>query len=347
MTITVGIDVAKAKFDVAVLELDGEKETYHVNQFENNKGGYHKASRWLKKRGAKRSKNEGERTNVCIEATGRYGDALAEAFLKKGYRVSVVNPVRVKSYGESRLKRNKTDREDAKVIAHFCATQSPAEWEPPSEEMKELQALTRYRETLIEEQTRIKNRLQSNNPSKTVEKGLKKQLKFIKNQLEQIEKEIRDHIDAHPELAEKIALLVSIPGIGETTAAILLSEMPDIDRFDNVRQLVAFAGLSPYHHQSGSSVDRPGRLVKTGQVRLRRCLFMPAMCAMRYNPIIISLVERLAKRGKCKMKIVGAVMKKLLHLVYGILKTGRPFDPDHLKPDQTHTSTPLTPSPTA
>lgn len=293
--------------------------------------------------GAKWSNEGGERTHVCIEATARYGDEVAEFLAKKGYSVSMVNPSRVKAYGESQMKRNKTDREDAKVIAHFCQTQNPAEWNPPSAAQKELQALTRHRETLQEEQTRIKNRLGSKIPSKTVIRALNKQLKFVKGQLKQIDAEIDTHIKKHPELADKAEKLVSIPGIGRTTAAILIAEMPEINRFNNVRQLVAFAGLSPHNHQSGSSINRPGRLVKTGQKRLRTSLYMPALTAIKHNPIIRSFAQRLERGGHCKMSIIGAAMRKLLHLVYGILKTGCLFDPNHL--NKRPTQYPLQPQP--
>ena len=116
----------------------------------------------------------------------------------------------------------------------------------------------------------------------------------------------------------------------DISAAKFLAEVPDVSRFDSASQLAAFTGLTPRNHHSGSSVHRRSRLVKTGSVRLRTALFMPALAAMRSNPIIQALVKRLEARGKSRMTIVGAVMRKLVHLAYGVLKHRRPFDPNYL-----------------
>lgn len=127
------------------------------------------------------------------------------------------------------------------------------------------------------------------------------------------------------------ALLVTIPGIGKLTAAKLLGEIRNILDFQSARQLAAYAGLTPQNFLSGTSVHKKTRLSKTGNANLRNILYMPAIVAKRYNPIVRSFCERLSCSGLKPMEVIGAAMRKLLHLAYGILKSGRPFDPDYLK----------------
>ncbi len=122
-------------------------------------------------------------------------------------------------------------------------------------------------------------------------------------------------------------LLDSIPGIAATTAALLLAEVPDLKRYRNARQLAAFAGLVPRERQSGSSVRGRVRLSKIGNARLRRALYFPAITALRCSPFFQEWAEGLRQRGKSKMSVIGAVMRKLIHIAYGVLKSGRPFDP--------------------
>jgi transposase len=153
---------------------------------------------------------------------------------------------------------------------------------------------------------------------------------FLDEQIAEIEKGMQDLIDQHPDLRQKRDLLISIPGIGDITAANFIAEVPDVNRFESAAQLAAYAGLTPRHHQSGSSIHRSGHLGKTGNKHLRSALFLPAITAMRFNPILRSLVARLETRGKSRMTIVGAAMRKLAHLAYGVLKHQRPFDPDYL-----------------
>ena len=140
---------------------------------------------------------------------------------------------------------------------------------------------------------------------------------------------MQEHIDQNPDLKEKQELLISIPGIGKKTATLILGELPSIDRFQHVGQVVAYAGLSPQQHSSGSSVRKKTRLTKIGNRNLKTALFFPAMTAMKHNPVVIALALRLEKKGKEKMVIVGAAMKKMLQIAYGVLKSGQPFDPNY------------------
>ena len=138
---------------------------------------------------------------------------------------------------------------------------------------------------------------------------------------------IRQHINSHPGLRRRRELLDPIPGIAETTAASLLAEITDITQYRSARQVAAYAGLVPRERQSGSSVRGRTRLSKIGNARLRKALYFPAITALRCSPFFQAWAEGLRQRGKCKMSVIGAAMRKLVHLAYGVLKTGRPFDP--------------------
>jgi len=321
---TLGIDISKDKFDVALIDvalLDDER--YQLGTFDNSKKGCLSLAKWLKKRQAKSA-------HVCIEASGRYGDGVATFLHEGGYAVSVVNPARIKAYGESRLKRIKTDPEDAKDIAHFCATQKPRLWTPPPPEIQELQALTRRLDSLKEDRTRELNRKKSGISSEAVLQNIEEHITFLDEQIALLEQQIDGLIKGQPDLRQKHGLLTTIKGVGDITAAKFLAEVPDISHFGSAPELAAYAGLTPKVHRSGSSVRRRAHLSKTGNKHIRTAFFMPALSAMRFNPIVRALAQRLEDRGKERMTIVAAAMRKLVHLAFGVLKTGLPFDPNYL-----------------
>lgn len=321
---TLGIDIAKDTFDVVLLR---QSDTF-AGTFANDPKGYQGLHKWLEKRKCS-PKTTSTPLHACMEATGYYGADLADFLHQQGYQVSVVNPARIKAYGQSQMQRNKTDREDAKTIAHFCLTQQPELWTPPTPSQRELQALVRRLETLKDDRQRERNRLETAASFQSVVTTIRDHITFLSQQIDALTQQISDHIKQDPTLKQYFDLLTSIPGIGNTSAALLLAELPEVQQFHSVGQLVAYAGLSPAHHTSGSSVHRPPRLSKKGNIRLRSIFFMPALTAIRYNPVVRALADRLDERGKEKMVIIGAAMRKLLHLVYGVLKTCKPFDPDH------------------
>jgi transposase len=146
-------------------------------------------------------------------------------------------------------------------------------------------------------------------------------------QIKRTEALIREHIGSQPGLKRQRQLLDSIPGVGEATAAVLMAEVPDILQYKSARQVAAFAGLVPRERQSGSSVRGRARLSKIGNSRLRKALYFPAVTAIRSSPFFQQWAAGLRQRGKSKMAVIGAVMRKLVHLAYGVLKTGKPFDP--------------------
>jgi len=314
-----GIDIAKDKFDVALYK---GKKLVVTGAFDNTLAGFKKLSKWLRNKAA-------AQVWACLEATGRYGDALALYLHQEGHQVSVVNPARIKKYAESKLRRNKTDKLDAKVIADFCRTQEPLLWTPPAPEKRELQEMVRRLSALIKEQTRETNRLKSGVESEVVKESIKALLEFLGTQIAKLEEQIQSHIKQYPSLKHDQKLLTSIKGIGNKTAAIIMGELPDIDNFDKSGQVVAYAGLSPSQHDSGSSVHKRSKMTKTGNKNIKAALYFPALSAMQHNPIVKALALRLEEKGKEKMAIVGAAMRKLLQLAYGVLKSGQPFDPNY------------------
>ena len=322
MAAYLGIDVAKATLDVTLLDQDGKLQH---KQFVNRSQGFAALATWL----SQRSREPGHQAvHVCLEATGTYSYALAAYLFEAGYRVSVVNPHRIQAFAKSQLSRNKTDKQDATLIARFCASQHPETWTPPPAHRRELQSLVRHLEALSEMRQQQSNRLEVQ-PVATVQSSLAALVAYLDAEIERIKAQLQEHIQKHAELRHQQALLTSIPGIGELTAAKLLAEIEHLTTYKNARQAAAYAGLTPRQHQSGTSVRGQTRLSKTGNARARKALYFPAMVALRFNPIIRALAERLRKRHKNSMVIVGAAMRKLLHLAYGVLKTGQPFDPQY------------------
>lgn len=313
-----GIDISKLTFDVFLIM--GEKYTHAV--FANKPVGFTKLQAWLDNRGV-------DPLHACMEATGVYGQALAD-FLHggAGVKVSVVNPFAIKSFGQSRLRRNKTDKLDAKLIAEYCKTLAPPAWQPRPQHYRTLQALVRRRETLKNLLLKERNRLSETKYPTIVQQDIQAHIMEIQNRIQHLQKTISQHIRQHNDLQKGFKLLCTIKGIGTITAAYLLAEIGPIRHFKNARQLAAYAGLTPRHNFSGTSVRGKTPLSKRGNAALRNCLFMPALVAKRYNPIIQAFAQRLASNGKTPMEIVGDAMRKLLHIVFGVLKSGKPFDPN-------------------
>jgi transposase len=315
---TLGLDIAKAKFDAALVH------QAHVSHrvFPNTPDGFGQLQDWLKAQGV-------VQVHVCLEATGTYGEAVALVLHEAGHRVSFINPARLKAYAQSTMTRTKTDKTDAVLLARFCQTHRLAAWTPPAAEVRELQALVRRLDSLQQMRQQEVNRLASGVTAQAVRDSLQHMLGLLEAEIAKLEQLIHDHIQRHPQLKHQHELLDSIPGIGEATATRLLAEMGDWHAYSSARQLAAQAGVTPKQHLSGTSVRGKPRLCKTGSARLRKILYWPAVVAQQHNPIVQALCDRLRARGKHKMVTLGAAMRKLLHLVYGVLKSGKPFDPNY------------------
>lgn len=308
-----GIDIAKLKIDVAVLCNDKSL----TKQFNNSAAGFKLLRAWLKSL-------QIEKVHACLEATGTYGEAVAHFLHEEGHIVSVVNPARTKSYAQSKLSRNKTDAADARSIADFCLTQKPAQWFPASPQVAELQAFTRRIESLEEMLQMEKNRLDVA-PPKT-KPSLKRMIKTLEKEIENIRKSIKEHHHQNPDLKEKRQMLETIPGIGEKTANLLLAEI-EFSQYKSAREIGAYAGVTPKRNESGTSL-KGTKLSKAGNGRIRKGLYFPAVVAIEHNQIIKDFAKRLAKNGKTPMQIICAAMRKLLHIAFGVLKHNMPFNPN-------------------
>ena len=311
-----GIDVAKAKLDCA-LRLTSGKFRHKV--VDNTPAGFKALDTWLAKEGV-------AALQVCMEATGIYWEAVAEHLAARPETtVSVINPAQIKAFGASRMVRTKTDKVDAKLIAQFCAERTPEPWQAPTPAEKTLRALVLRLDALQTMRTQESNRLEVARES--VAEGIAQHLKWLDDEIARISKAIRDHIDNDPTLRDKHRLLDSIPGLGERTTAVLLAFLAEPARFENARQAVAFAGLDPRQHESGSSVRGKPRLSKVGHSFLRKALYMPAMVALYRTDWGKLFRDRLASKGKPPMLIIGAMMRKLVQVSYGVLKSGQTFQP--------------------
>lgn len=314
MDAVLGIDIAKAKFNVTLRFPDGRRRR---KVCANSPAGFAELAEWLRRYGA-------PCVHACLEATGTYGEALATMLYEAGHRVSVLNPAIIHNYAKSQLARAKTDRVDADLIAEYTATQHPSAWTPTPRETRELQALVRRLDALLGMQTDERNRAQAGQLTAAVQQSIEAVLAHLEEQITLVRRQIRDHIDQFPGLRTQRDLLTSIPGIGETTAALLLAELFN-KTFASARQAAAFAGVAPRVADSGTCQGRRV-LSKIGPSRLRKGLYFPAIAALRCNPSIQPMSSRLGAAGKPKMLIIGAAMRKLIHVAFGVLKSGRPYD---------------------
>lgn len=310
-----GIDVAKAKLDCALRLADGK---FRSKVVENNSKGFNVLTEWLEKQGA-------TTVHVCMEATGVYWEGVAEYFATQGMAVSVVNPAQIKAFGASQMVRTKTDKVDARLIAGFCFERHPDPWQAPTPSEQALRAMVLRLEALQTMRTQESNRLEVARDA--VKDGIAKHIAWLDEQIDVLVKTIRDHIDGDASMKDKRTMLESIPGVGERTIAVLLAFYSNFERFSNARQAVAFAGLDPRQHESGSSVKGKPRLSKIGHAFLRKALYMPAMVTLYKTAWGKLFRDRLAAAGKPPKLIIGAMMRKLVHVAYGVLKSGKSFDP--------------------
>lgn len=308
-----GIDVAKAKLDIALRLPSGK---YRSKVVPNTSDGFNTLAEWLKRHGA-------NSVHACMEATGIYWESAAEFLADAGHAVSVVNPAQIKAFGTASMVRTKTDKKDARLIAQFCAEKRPAQWEAPPETLRELRALVARRDALEAMRTQERNRLHVARAA--VLDGIEKHIEYLKEEIESIDAELQRKIDDDPKLKEQRKLLDTVPGLGLKTIPVLLAFFSAL-RFGNARQAAAYAGLDPRQHESGSSIYRKPRLSKMGHVLLRKSLYMPAMVAVNRTEWGREFKARLAANGKAPKVIICAMMRKLVHVAFGVLRSGEPFN---------------------
>lgn len=309
--------------DIALL-VNGKTKAKAI---ENSAEGYQALLDWLSK-----SKVPLSALHVCMEATGVYSEPVALALHQAGLVVSVVNPACIKGFGHSENIRNKNDAIDARLIARYCAAMKPQPWNPPPLEQRQLRAWSLRIQALKDIRQQEENRLEALSISgmEEVAQHVKQHMAWLSAEIEKLESEINDHIDRHPGLKHDADLLVSIPGLGVTTVARILGQLGDIRRFDSAKAFAAFLGVTPRQRNSGSSVKGRTVISRAGSTSLRAALYMPSLVARRHNPILHRFAERLTTAGMAKKAVIGAVMHKLAHLIYGVIHNDKPFDANYL-----------------
>src|ERR1051325_10853123 len=316
MKIILGIDIAKDKFDCCLLAA-GQK--LH-QEFANTPRGFKQLLRWLAK-----AQVLPAQLWACMEATGIYGEALLRFLFDARLTVSKVNPAQIKHYARSLLARNKTDRQDALIIAEFARERSASgqlrAWAPPSPLMARLRQLTRLLAARKNQRAREKRR------AKMIDRELRAHtrtmLRAFDKEIDDIQGEIDALIASSPELKKRHNLLRSIPCVGPVTAQTVLAELPE--DIANARAAAAYAGVTPQREDSGQKKGR-ARLSKTGNAHLRQALYMPAVSGRKSNPRLKACAQRLTDKGKVAKQTIGACMHLLLRLCVGVMASGEAFD---------------------
>lgn len=321
----VGSDVSKAKLDI-VLRNNGKVKS---KSLKNSLDGYKDLIEWLIKQ-----KVDPHTVHFCMEATGVYSEPFALWLHDAGYTVSVVNPGCIKGFGQSENIRNKNDEIDAGLIARFCEARRPAAWLPAPKEQRLLKGWSDRLIALKDIRQQECNRIEAHSfagQNELVE-NIQAHVYWLDKQIDELEKDINDHIDRHPGLKHDADLITSIPGIGRTTAAKMLGHLGDIRRFNSAKALAAFIGLSPKQRSSGTSLRGRTTMSRIGNNSLRSALYMPGWVACRHNPLLKAFSDRLKANGMAHKAVTGAVMRKLVHLIYGVVRSGKAFDPHYLHP---------------
>lgn len=315
-----GVDVAKKKLDCMLLDSSSGK--MKSKSVDNTPAGFTKLLEWLDKYSA-------AKPHVVMEPTGMYHEAAALALADAGLDVSLVNPAQLRAFAQGLGVKTKTDKQDSTVLARYGHTQKPPVWQPPSMSARRLKALLTRRDAVADDLQRERNRQEANAFSLTpeaVSESIAQSIAFHEAELKRLEKMIASHIDDDPDLRNKKDLLETIPGVGPRVATHMTTLFAG-RTFDSAEQLAAYLGLVPVEWQSGTSVRGRPRMSKAGPAHLRKVLYMPAVVARRCNPHIKALNERLLAKGKSKMAAIGAAMRKLAHLCFGVVHTGKPYDP--------------------
>lgn len=322
-----GVDVSKDKLDCCLLRdaSDIKRKTKVVG---NSPVGLATLLSFVEKEGILP-----DELHVIMEGTGVYHQLAAETLCDAGVMVSIANPAQVKDFGRGMAVRTKNDTKDSFVLARYGALLKPAAWMPPPPAARQLQAYVAREDAIKKDIQREQNRKEKSVVGRApsdVLASIDETIEFLNAQLKAIQKKIKSHINRHPDLKDDMQLLTSIPGVGAETGHHMLSVM-HTHQFRSAEQLAAYLGLVPVERQSGTSLHAKPRLSKAGPKTMRAALYMPAITALRWNPHIRALKERLTTKGKTPMAIVGAAMRKLVHLCFGVVKTRTRYSPDHVQ----------------
>lgn len=315
----IGLDISKDTIDATLHKTNG---SIHYIKFKNNDDGLKQFRLWIKG-------NRIRKVYIGMEATGIYYEKAAD-MLSSYYTVYVINPLKIKDYGKSRFNRTKTDKADSNLIADYIKRHQDTLIPYQIPKNKALQKLINLKNQLQQHQKQIKNRLHSTEEDfiRNIHQDL---IDTIQDKMEQVKIAISEQIKKQTD-NNHYRNLQTIPSIGKDTASVLYAQLTE-KHFKTANQFVSYAGLSPAIMQSGTSVRGRGRLSRYGNRRLKSTLYMPALCAYRFNAFP-KLINNLKKAGKPKMVIIVAIMRKLAKLAYYIVKTGQPYDAERHRLNQ-------------
>lgn len=316
-----GIDVANETFDIQ--KRCAEKIVHRA--FNNTKSGHQQAIAWLQ-RGNKR-------VRVCLEATGIYHLQLALALDRApGIELMVLNPKAARRFAEAQMVRGKTDKVDALVLLHYLECMPFKPWSAPGEHRLELQSMAHRLAQLTKEQTREHSRLhaaeRAGPHTHMAQHDTRVHIRYLERRYQLLEIKAIELMKQYATMAEDLALVDTVPGFAETASMQVLAEVGVLPKDLQPQQWVAQAGLDPKPDESGTSVYSPRHISKEGNAKLRAALFFPSMSACRCDPNVRAFYEKLLARGKTKRAAQTAVMRKLLHSIWGILKHRQPWDGD-------------------
>lgn len=323
--IYLGIDVSKLKLDCTLL-LDPDNDKRKTKVVANSRDGVRELIRWCVKHGV-----DAGQVHAVLEATGPYHEQAATTLHDNGVAVSIANPANVRDFSRALAMRSKTDALDSVVLARYGVAMRPAAWQPPPPHVRELRALITQLEALSKDRVRTINRqekIEVSAVSELVERSISDTLDFYDREIARLTKAIEDHIDRHPDLKEDTRLLSSIPGVGPKVARTILRVIRT-HQFKCAEDLAAYLGLVPVQRQSGSSLRGRSRMSKAGPADVRAIVYMAGIVASKHNPHVHAMYQRLLAAGKTKMSAIGACMRKVVHLCFGVLKTRQVYRPDY------------------
>jgi transposase len=300
-----GIDVSKATLDVAT---SNRKE---IRSFTNDESGIALVVSYLKKEIP---------TLTVMEATGGLEKLLAASLVEASIPVVVANPRQVRDFARAKGKLAKTDNIDALILAEFACDIHPEVRSMTDKQTEELKAMMVRRQQLIAMITMEKNRLWSTSP--TVAPSIQENIKWLKQLLKNLDKDIEDQIQNSPIWREKDDLLKSVPGVGPVLSISLLGTLPELGTLTR-KQIAALAGVAPFNRDSGKY--RGKRTTKGGRTRVRPPLYMATLVATRFNPVIKAYYNHLLEMGKVKKVALTACMRKLLIILNAIVREHRPW----------------------
>ncbi len=318
MFVFTGVDVSKDKLDVCWLR-DVTTSKKKSKKVSNDTKGHQALADWL----LLNTQNSAENICVTLEPTGVYHEALMYFLHDKGFKVLLVNPGNAKKYAVAINLVHKTDKSDAFMLSHFGRAQQGvlSFWAPEAPEIRELKVLMRRLDALEKDLQREENRLGASEfslSSERVLQSLRNMICVIKGEITELTKDIDDHIDQHPVLKKNRELLQSIAGIGPVMSRELVYLFA-AKKFINAKQAAAFCGVIPRLNESGKLKGRT-TLSKKGPARIRAKLYMATVSAGQHNAFIRQQKERLIKAGKTPMQAIGAGMRKLIQICFGVIK---------------------------